>query len=68
MSVAQRGQRLRISLAGNDGANDRHSCSAGDVCHHVMELQVHLRERLLHVLDVRGGIVQQSFALTQVTS
>ena len=33
----------------------------------MVELQVHLRQRLLHVLDMRGGIVQQALALAQVS-
>jgi len=36
------------------------------VCDHVVQLQVHLRRRLLHVLDVRGGVVEQTLALAQV--
>ncbi len=61
--VAQCRQRCRIPLSSNNRANDGHARHAGDIRDHVMELQVHLRQRLLHVLDVRVGIVQQ--ALTQ---
>jgi len=32
----------------------------------VVELDVHLHERLLHVLNVRGGIVDQPLAMAQV--
>ena len=39
---------------------------AGDVRHDVVELQVHLRQRLLHVLDVRGSVIQQALALAQI--
>jgi len=38
----------------------------GDVRDHVVQLHVHLHERLLHVLNVRGGIVDQAFAMAQV--
>ena len=31
-----------------------------------MELQVHLHQGLLHVLDVGGGILQQALALAQI--
>ncbi len=31
-----------------------------------MQLQVHLGESLLHVLDMRGGILEQPLALTQI--
>ena len=37
-----------------------------DVGDHVVQLHVHLHERLLHVLNVRGGIVDQPLAMAQV--
>ena len=65
--VAMGGQHLRISLARHDGPDDPHPSCAGDVRDDMVELQVHLRQRLLHVLDMRGGIVQQALALAQVS-
>jgi hypothetical protein len=38
----------------------------GDVRDDVVDLQVHLGQRLLHVLDVRGRVIQQALALAQV--
>jgi len=32
----------------------------------VVQLYVHLHERLLHVLDMGGGVLHQPFAMTQV--
>jgi hypothetical protein len=32
----------------------------------VVQLHVHLHERLLHVLDMRGGVLHQSLAMAQV--
>ena len=64
--VAQGGQHGRVSLAGHDGADDAQAGRAGDVGDDVVQLQVHLRQRLLHVLDVRRGVVQQALALAQV--
>ncbi len=64
--VAIGGQHRRVTLPGYDRADDGHAGRTGDVGHHVMKLQVHLHQRLLHVLDVRGGIVQQSLALAQI--
>jgi hypothetical protein len=52
-----------VALPSHDRADDGHARHAGDVCHHVMELQVHLGQRFLHVLDVGGRRIQQ--ALTQ---
>ena len=60
------GQHVRIALAVHDRADDAHPGHAGDVRDDVMELQVHLRQRLLHVLDVRRRVIQQPLALTQI--
>ena len=51
--VAMGGQHGRVALAGHDGADDAQAGRPGDVRDDVVELQVHLRQRLLHVLDVR---------------
>jgi len=64
--VAMGGEHRWVALPGHDGADDGHAGRPCDVRHHVMELQVHLRQGLLHVLDVRARIVQQPFALAQV--
>jgi hypothetical protein len=34
----------------------------------VMELQIYLRHRFLHVLDVRGGIFDQHLTVSQVAA
>ncbi len=39
---------------------------AGDVRYHVLQLQIHLRQRFLHVLDVGRRVVQQPLPLAQV--
>ena len=64
--VAQGGQAVRIALAGDNGPDDAQPRLAGDVSHHVLELQVHLDQRLLHVLDVGGGGFQEALALAQI--
>jgi len=64
--VAMGGEHRWVALPGHDGADDGHAGRPCDVRHHVMELQVHLRQGVLHVLDVRARIVQQPFALAQV--
>jgi hypothetical protein len=38
----------------------------GDVRDHVVQLHVHLHKGFLHVLDVRGRILHEPFAMTQV--
>ncbi len=64
--VPVRGQNFRVALACDDGADDAHASYARDVGDDVMDLQVHLRQRLLHVLNVSCGVIQQPFPLTQV--
>ena len=50
--MAQARQRLRIALAGNDRAYDTQAGRAGDVGDDVVQLKIHLRQGLLHMLDV----------------
>ena len=45
-------QDVRITLASNNRFDDLHSRHTGDVCDHVMQQEIHLLQRLLHVLDV----------------
>ena len=44
----------RIALARKDGIENRLATGSGDIAEHMVELQVHLTERLLHVQDVLG--------------
>jgi hypothetical protein len=53
----------RISFTRGHGANDLQAGFARDVGHHVMELDVHLHQRLLHMLDVRRTVIQRALAL-----
>ena len=66
--VAQARQHVGVTLAGDDCADDAQAGHARDVRDDVMELQVHLCQRLLHVLDMGGRILEQPLALTQVCS
>src|SRR4030095_11559621 len=40
----------------------------GDVADHLVEVDVHLGQRLLHALDVRGAVADQGVALAQVAA
>ena len=64
--IAMGGQDDRISFTRNHGADDPHPGLARYVGHYVMELNVHLHQRFLHVLDVRRTVVQQVLALAQI--
>ena len=64
--ITMGGQYGRISFTRNQGGDDPHPGFAGHVGHHVMELDVHLHQRLLHMLDVRRTVVQQALTLAQI--
>lgn len=66
--MAQARQRLRVALSGKDRANDAQASRTGDIGDDVVELKIHLGQRLLHMLDVRGRVLQQTFALTHIGS
>jgi hypothetical protein len=46
----------------------RHSGHSGDVAQDMVQLNVHLHQRLLHVLDVRGCVLDHAFAMAKVRS
>ncbi len=50
--MAQARQRLRIALASKDRAYNTQAGQAGNVAHDVVELKIHLRQSLLHMLDM----------------
>src|SRR5271166_2871592 len=49
-----------IALAREDGIENRLATGSGDVAEHMVELQVHLTERLLHVQNVLRRHLQQA--------
>jgi hypothetical protein len=54
------------SVRRDDLAQDLHARHAGDVRDDVVQLQIHLHQGLLHVLDVRGRVLEQSLAMPHV--
>ena len=64
--ITMGGQHGRVSLTRDYGADDPHAGFSRHVGHHVMELDVHLHQRLLHMLDVRRTVVQQALTLAQI--
>ena len=62
------GEHLGIAHAVEDCADDLHSGRARDVSDDVVELDVHQHERLLHVLNVRRGVLNDALAMTKQRS
>src|SRR6266478_8881037 len=51
--IAEFSQLLRIALSGHDGTHDFLSGNSTQIADHVRQLQVHLRQRLLHPQNTR---------------
>ena len=64
--IPQARQHFGIMFAGEDCADDPQSGCACDIGDDMVELEVHLGQRLLHVLNMRGRILEQTLALTYV--
>jgi hypothetical protein len=56
-AAAELREHRGISLAAADRADDAKAGEARDVADNVMQLNIHLHQRLLHVLDVRRRIL-----------
>ncbi len=61
------GQCIRIAVAGDDCGDDLPGADTavtpqdpGDVLRDMMQLQVHLHQRLLHVLGMRSSVQAQT--------
>ena len=52
-------------LPGQNGIDDRQAGLPRDVTDDVMQLQIHLVQRLLHVVHVRGGHLHKAFPVPQ---
>src|SRR5271165_1118433 len=66
--IAQLRQHLGIVLTSQDCADDPQTSRTGNVDDHVVELKIHLCQRLLHMLNMRGRVLEQTLALTYVCS
>jgi hypothetical protein len=58
---------LNISFARQDRLHDSHPRLARNVRHYVVQSQIHLLERLLHMLDVRRRALDQHLPLSDLT-
>jgi hypothetical protein len=60
---AQFRQLLRIALPAHDGIHYGQPCQPGNVVDHVMDLYIHLRQRLVYVLDMLAGHLHRIAAM-----
>ena len=65
---AQAGQLERITFTRDNGADNRLAGLAHHIADHGGQLQIHLQQRLLHVQDVRGAMLDQGGAVTEQTA
>jgi hypothetical protein len=66
--ITQLGQHGRIALSRQDGIDNRQSGLTHDVADNVMQLQIHLVQRLLHMVDVSRGHLHEAFPVPQQRS
>src|SRR6266446_434186 len=66
--VTELGQLRGVALAGENRPDDREARHSRDVADDVLQLEVHLREGFLHMLDVLAGIGEEHGALAEVTA
>lgn len=59
-------QHVGIAFTRNNSSDDPHASRARDIRDHVMELQVHLHQGLLHMLDMGSGIFHEPLPLAQI--
>ena len=62
-TVAQTGERERVSFTRNDGIQNSQPALAGNVTEDVMHLQVHLTEGLLHVQRMLSRHLNQALPM-----
>lgn len=60
--IANRRQCIGITFAGDDSTDDLHTRDAGDRSNDVMKLNAYEGQRLLHMLDMRCGVVRMLLA------
>ncbi len=61
--IAVSGQHGGIAFAGKDGLHDGGAGLTGDVSEHVMDLEIHLIERLVNVLDMPAALAHERVAM-----
>jgi hypothetical protein len=65
-TISQGRQFLTLPLPRQDGFNDAQTTDPGDVAQHLVQLHIHLLERLLHVLTLNAARAHQLIAVAQI--
>ncbi len=66
--IFERRQLPRVAFSRQDSADDGQSREPAQVAQDVMQAEVHLRQRLLHVLNVGASGAHQVFPVAQVAA
>jgi hypothetical protein len=64
MTVTQLRQLLGVAYSSQDRIHNRQAGGSGQVADDVVNLQIHLVQRLLHVLEMKGGQLNEIIAMT----
>ena len=67
-TMAQLGQLGRIALTGHDRSDDGQAGHPADVAQHLSELDIHLLQGFLHMLNMGGPVFNEHGPLTQVAA
>ena len=63
--IFEGGELLGIALAGEDRFEDGQSGDAGEITDDVVDLEIHLGERFLDMLDMTPGITRERGPMTE---
>jgi hypothetical protein len=67
-AVAMGGQRTRVAHPGQNVAHNRHTGYSGDVTEHVMQLEIHQGQGLLHAMHAGSRGFNQGLAVAHIAA
>jgi hypothetical protein len=66
--VAILGEGMRMAFPSHNRTENTHTCHAGNITHHVVEVEMHLVQGFLHMLDVLDRHLEQILSMAQKTA